>query len=124
MDLNLIAKYGIADGTISNFKQRSILYICDEIIGGQGDGPLNPEPLPLDFLMLSENPALMDIPLSYLMKFNPDKLPLLREARDLMIKDEAEIIFNNQTLNMSDLAKFSVDTIAPLGWIRYLDNII
>lgn len=113
MDLNLIAKYGKADGTISDFKQRSILYTCDGIIGGQGDGPLNPEPLPLGFLMLSENPALMDIALSCLMKFNPDKFPLLIVARDLMIKDEAEIIFNKQTINMSDLAKFSVDTIAP-----------
>ncbi len=42
IDLNKIAIYGKQDGTISKTPQLQPHSLCDEIIGGQGDWPLNP----------------------------------------------------------------------------------
>ena len=120
MDLNIIAKYGKSDGTISDRPQRDILYICDGIIGGQGDGPLHPDPLPLGVVMVSDNPALMDIALARLMGFDENKFPLLRAANEAFNCNEPTIILNGVPSSLEDLSTISVKTCPPPGWVDYL----
>ena len=122
LDLNLIAKYGKINGTLEDKPQRSIIYICDGIIGGQGDGPLHPDPLPLGIIMLSDNPAEMDYALALLMGFEPDKLPLIKNALEIFPKNET-VILNRKEVNWETLKDFSVKTIPPPGWRKYLDKI-
>ena len=119
MDLNLIAKYGTINGTLEYKPQRSITYICDGIIGGQGDGPLNPEPLPLGVIMLSDNPAEMDYALALLMGFKPEKLPLITNALEIFPKNDT-VIINEKEYSWKTLKDFSVKTIPPPGWRKYL----
>ena len=57
MDLNKIAVFGSADGTLSPTPLRSIFSLCDGIVAGQGDGPLSPEPLGLGFVGFSNDSA-------------------------------------------------------------------
>lgn len=120
MDLNIIAKYGKSDGTISDRPQRDILYICDGIIGGQGDGPLHPDPLPLGVVMVSDNPALMDTALARLMGFIENKFPLLRAANEAFNCNEPTIILNGVPSSLEDLSTISVKTCPPPGWVDYL----
>jgi len=122
LDLNLIAKYGKINGTLEDKPQRSIIYICDGIIGGQGDGPLHPDPLPLGIIMLSDNPAEMDYALALLMGFEPDKLPLIKNALEIFPKNET-VVLNRKEVNWETLKDFSVKTIPPPGWRKYLDKI-
>ena len=120
MDLNVIAKYGRSDGTVSDKPQRDILYICDGIIGGQGDGPLHPDPLPLGVVMVSENPALMDTALARLMGFSVSKFPLLMAANELFNCNDPRIIKNGVASSLEELSKMSVKTCPPPGWVDYL----
>ncbi|MEN6292046.1 MAG: DUF362 domain-containing protein [Methanobacterium sp.] len=122
MDLNLIAKYGAKNGTLEDKPQRSITYICDGIIGGQGDGPLNPEPLPLGIIMLSDNPAEMDYALALLMDFEPEKIPLITNALEIFPKNDT-VVINGEEYSWETLKDFSVKTIPPPGWRKVLGKI-
>lgn len=119
MDLNMIARYGKHDGSLSQEPQRDIFYICDGIIGGQGDGPLNPEPLPLGVFMAGTNPASMDYALARLMGFDPDKLPLLNSAVCHFGKSES-LMINGIATKWSYIDEFALPTIASPGWNSYL----
>ena len=122
MDINLIAKFGKADGTLSDLPQRSILYVSDGIIGGQGDGPLHPDPLALGVVMISENPALMDRALASLMGFNYTQFPLLKAAWDRFIHGEYSISINGVESNWDEVKQYSILTEPPPGWRKYLDQ--
>jgi len=122
MDLNMIVKYGVANGTLSDKQQRSILYICDGIIAGQGDGPLNPDPLPLGIVMLSENAAQMDKALALLMGFNPNSIPLIRESLK-MENEDCDFYCNGKMLTINEIVeKCSMHTIPPPGWLPLLEK--
>jgi uncharacterized protein (DUF362 family) len=58
------------------------LAIVDGIVGGQGNGPLCPEPVPSQTLVAGTNPAEVDAAVCYLMGFNLKRLPLVQHAFD------------------------------------------
>jgi uncharacterized protein (DUF362 family) len=59
------------------------LILTDGIIGGEGDGPLAPVPVPLGYLSFSDNICLGDHVNCLAMGFDPQQLPMLREASKL-----------------------------------------
>ncbi|MBS3946364.1 MAG: DUF362 domain-containing protein [Melioribacter sp.] len=118
MDLNLIAKYGRLDGTISAEPQRMIYSLCDGIVGGQGDGPLLPEPLALGVLGFTNNSLNMDIVMATLMRFDCQKIPLLNNNHE--IREIGKIILNHKEIKINELKKYSIKTKLPPGWINYL----
>ena len=120
MDLNLIALFGKKDGTISNNPQRNIFTITDGIIGGQGNGPLHPSPLPFGFLAFSNSSTLNDICMAHLMGFNLKKLPLLINARESFLKDLYTITVNGNSIREADLSKYSIKTTPSDGWKNHL----
>lgn len=121
MDLNLIANFGKMDGTLSIEKQRELFSLTDGIIAGQGNGPLYPDPLPLGILAFSNNSALSDYAMSILMKFEKDKLPLIKAAFDSFVKNKDFMLsINDSEAKVTDLKKFDIKTLPPKGWIDYL----
>jgi len=122
MDLNMIAYYGKTDGTFSDKKQRVIYSVCDGIIAGQGNGPLQPEPLNLGVISFSDNPAVNDIAMAILMGFDYNKFPLLKEAARFFKTDTCHVIFNGERTHLNDLKKYSVFTKPPVGWKSHLIN--
>jgi len=122
MDLNKIAIYGKKDGTLS-FKPQRVLYsICDGIVGGQGDGPLNPLPLPLGIVTFSNNSAITDICTAILMGFDINKISLLKNAMPQIRFENIELFFNNENITMQDLSNWAIETIPPPGWADYLKD--
>jgi hypothetical protein len=122
MDLNLIAVYGTNKGKITDRPQRLVYSLCDGIIGGQGNGPLNPIPLPLGIISFSNNSAVTDIAAATLMGFDVKKIPLLKAALAEIKHKEIEIKLNDKNVNINDLRKISTTTIPPIGWSNYFDN--
>jgi uncharacterized protein (DUF362 family) len=120
LDLNIIIEYGCKDGTISDETQRKLLTITDGIIGGQGNGPLVPDPLPLGILSSSNNFALSDIALSYLMGFDLNKIPLLKFSSKKLENKVIRVTINDEEINLNDLIGYSIKTMPPPGWIDYL----
>jgi len=116
-DLNKIAKYGKKDGTLSEKPQRVIYSLCDGIIGGQGDGPLNPAPLPLGILAFGDDSYLIDLIVGNIFRLNIDKIPLLKEAQK-MVKDYS-IYLNGEKISIDKINDISLDVIMPPGWTNY-----
>jgi len=120
-DLNTITQYGNADGSISMIPQREIYSLCDGIIGGQGDGPLEPEPLPLGVVSFSNNSALNDAAMANLMGFDMNKIPLARECLKKTDLSRAIIKINNEYLELQYILNHRIKTTPPPGWIGFVE---
>ncbi|MCX6252928.1 MAG: DUF362 domain-containing protein [Bacteroidia bacterium] len=119
MDLNKIAICGKKDGTISQSPQRELFSLCDGIIGGQGDGPLNPQPLPLGVISFTNNSSMNDICMATLMGFDIQKIPLLKTAGQNIMQENISLNLNGQQTTLKDLEDLSMETLPPPGWIDY-----
>ncbi len=118
-DLNRIAEYGNADGTLSEKPLRKIFSLCDGIIGGQGDGPLEPIPFPLGIVSFTNNSLANDRAMSILMGLPIDKIPLLNS---LPYKEtECEIQLNNKNIRMEELGQYALKALPPKGWVNYFN---
>lgn len=119
LDLNLIALYGKTDGTISETPQRILFSLCDGIVGGQGDGPLKPEPLALGFLGFTNNSALIDLCFAELMQLKSERIPLLKNA--MLNLGNINLIYCDGMLikSVNKLSDFSIKTKLPPGWVGY-----
>lgn len=80
LDLNRILIYGEADGSMSSSQRRRVVHLADAIVAGQGDGPLSPQPLALGLLFAGNNAACVDYFGAQLLGYDPQLLPIVREA--------------------------------------------
>jgi hypothetical protein len=80
LDLQRILRYGRLDGSMGETPQRTVISITDAIIGGEGEGPLANTPMPSGFITGAVNPAAAEWVHARLMGFDPEKIPLIREA--------------------------------------------
>jgi uncharacterized protein (DUF362 family) len=117
MDLNMIVLYGRPDGTISDTPQRLLYSFCDGIVGGQGDGPLYPDPLNLGVASFSNDSAMTDICMSLVMGLSNDKIPLLKAASSFDPFGKVEIKLNGVPVRKEDLQKLATVTTPPPGWV-------
>jgi uncharacterized protein (DUF362 family) len=83
LDLNKLILYGNADGTMrdglpQNRKRHFVL--VDGLIAGEGSGPMNPDPLPAGLIVFGLHPASVDAACAYLMGFDPERIPIVRQA--------------------------------------------
>lgn len=122
MDLNTIAEYGREDGTLADSSQRTIYTLCDGIVGGQGNGPLSPEPLPLGIVAFSNDSFAMDEVAGRLFKLNLDKVPLLKEAKRINQQKTIDYYINGNKVKLVDVDAYAVDVIMPPGWVNYDKN--
>jgi uncharacterized protein (DUF362 family) len=81
LDLNKLLFYGDARGALSDrMNPKKYLTIVDGIIGGEGTGPLAPNPRPCGLLIGGINPVAVDCACATLMGFDIGKIPKLRNA--------------------------------------------
>lgn len=119
MDLNLIAKYGKSDGTLSDTPQRTIYSLCDGIVGGQGEGPLNPDPLALGVLAFSNDSYLMDEVMGNLFHLDISRIPLLKIASQCNKDKNLEITINDKKVFMGLVREYGIDVKMSSGWVHY-----
>jgi hypothetical protein len=80
LDLQRILRYGRLDGSLASEPQRKVVSVTDAIVGGEGEGPLANTPIPSGFLTASMSTAAGEWVHARLMGFDPQKIPLVREA--------------------------------------------
>jgi uncharacterized protein (DUF362 family) len=80
LDLNACLLYGQPDGTLRPNRAKAYLSFVDGVIAGQGAGPLNPDPFPSGIVAFGSDPAAVDAACAWLMGFDPERLPVVRES--------------------------------------------
>ena len=83
LDLNKALLYGDVDGRLraaTPSSRKRYLTLVDGILAGDGRGPMNPDPVPAGLVLLGEDPAVVDAACATFMGFDPDKIPIVREA--------------------------------------------
>lgn len=80
LDLNRILFFASRDGVMRGEPQRRYLTIVDGIVGGEGEGPLGATPVHSGLLVGGFDPSLVDVVAARAMGFDPERIPLLRQA--------------------------------------------
>ena len=81
LDLNRAFLYANPDGSMrKRGEAKNYLAIVDGIVGGEGNGPLCPDPVHSGVLMAGDDPAALDAVACKLMGFDPLRVPMVREA--------------------------------------------
>ena len=81
LDLNRALLYANPNGSMREAdRPKNYLAIVDGIIGGEGNGPLCPEPVQSGVLIAGDNPAAVDAVACKLMGFEPTRVSIVREA--------------------------------------------
>lgn len=83
LDLNKIVLYGNADGTLREGRpenRKRHYALVDGIVAGQRGGPMNPDPVDAGVVLFGVHPASTDAACAYLMGFDPDRIPVVRQA--------------------------------------------
>jgi hypothetical protein len=129
LDLNRALLYGRSDGGWNEpGRARRYLAIVDGVIGGQGNGPLCPDPAASRVLLAGRDPAAVDALACRLMGFDPARLPIVARAFDrhrwpitnemlesLSVRDDRA----GGTIPLRDVAPALGRPFAPhFGWSR------
>jgi len=80
IDLNRILVYAGRDGHLQDSPTRRVFSIVDGIVGGEGNGPLDPTPKPTGIVLAGANPVAVDLVCACLMGFDYRRLPVLSQA--------------------------------------------
>jgi len=122
MDINKIALFGKSDGSLSKEPQRELYSLCDGIIGGQGDGPLLPEPLPLGIICFANHSGLTDICMATLMGFYFQKISLLAKVNESINYNKIKLSLNDHAIKLDKLKEHATSTLPSPGWVEYLKS--
>jgi hypothetical protein len=80
IDLNRILMYAENNGHLRDNPARRLFCIVDGIIGGEGNGPLDPVPKPAGVVLAGNNAVAVDLVCAHLMGFDYKRLPVLYRA--------------------------------------------
>lgn len=128
VDLNLIMVNANKEGKIMETPQRQIFHICDMIICGEKEGPIEPSPKKIGAIVMGENAAVVDWLICLIMGFKKEAVRYLdymlnqQKINDpnkiIIVQNEGkEISLNNFTF----LPEWRL--IPSLGWQGYIENL-
>jgi uncharacterized protein (DUF362 family) len=123
-DLARIVIFTDRSGVLRTSPQRRTLALIDGIIGGEGNGPLDPKPVRSGVLILGDNFFLCDVAAAKCMGYDWSKVPLIRASRDLLTEHRSNAAVESTPLCLNgraaDLRSLRVPTEltfrAPDGW--------
>jgi len=124
LDLARILRHAAPSGKMNRFPPRRHLSFIDGVTGGEGDGPLYPKAVQSGVLIFGDNSVSSDYAAARLMGFDPDRIPMIREAQTLKtfpLTDESlageQFICNREIYSAPDLKNLSPRRYeAPPGW--------
>jgi hypothetical protein len=123
LDLNRILLYGEADGSMTSSPRRRVVHLADAIVAGQGDGPLSPLPLAMGLLFAGSNAACMDWFGARLLDYDPQLVPIVREAFgsfrwpiSTSQPNEITLMGDWGTGKIDQVIKDTPPVLHPVGW--------
>jgi uncharacterized protein (DUF362 family) len=131
LDLNRILFYADADGALHDQPVRRFFSIVDGIIAGQGNGPLDPVPMPAGVILAGTNPVAVDMTCANLMGFDRSRLQIIQRALEehplpLMPFDAQQVISraNDDRFAgpLDHWAESALDFKPHFGWIGHVER--
>lgn len=122
LDLNRILYFGTANGVISDQQQRKVLSVTDAIICGEGEGPLNPTPLYIGVITVTERPDIADYLHATMLGISPKNIPLIANAGSLFMSDQSVVVFEGKEYQMKDSIFKYTRALMPKGWQNQLNT--
>jgi hypothetical protein len=124
LDLARIATYATSTGEMQTVPARKHLVFIDGVVGGEGQGPLSPTAVQSGLLLLSDNLVVADYTSALMMGFNPEQIPMMREAIQLakypLIKHrltDEQVKYNGRPSSLSEMGSLAHHHYEPpLGW--------
>jgi len=80
LDLNAVTLFATDNGVMSETVQRSIFCVMDAIMAGSGEGPLEPDSIPVGMLIGGACQVAVDVVAARIAGFDYRKIPLIRNA--------------------------------------------
>lgn len=117
LDLNRALLYADVNGQMQDAPQREEISIVDAVVAGQGEGPLEPDPLATGAVFAVRNPAIGDFLGARLLGFDASKIALLRHACDAMRWRICEA-----TPAFPTFQPPFPSARAPQGWAGHIEN--
>lgn len=129
VDLAKIMHFVDNHGKVNDKVIRKNLILVDGVIGGEGQGPLNPKPIISNTLVFSDNVVDGDYVGAIIMGFEPEKFKIVedfyKKGRKLKIVSEKpeECIYNGKIIQTIVLKeKFHYSFLLPKGWRTYINS--
>lgn len=80
-DLNMLILFSNHDVFLKESRQRKYLTIIDGIIGGEGNGPLEPTPVESGLIIAGFDPLVTDLVTTKLIGFESNKIPKFKNYK-------------------------------------------
>jgi uncharacterized protein (DUF362 family) len=133
LDLNKVLFYVNSDGTIKEdifVNAKRYIGVVDGIIGGEGSGPLYPDPIHSGFIVIGTNPVAIDSACAKIIGFNPDRIPSIAKAYHIknyklcdFKSEDVKILYSNSIYSMADFPQSQMVKYKPhFGWKDYIDK--
>lgn len=132
LDLNKVLFYAEINGSMRTpdiIHAKKYIGIVDGITGGDGNGPLYPDPVHSGFLITGTNPVAIDATCARIIGFDPLKIPSIKNAFtvsqypicDFTI-NEIIIHFNSNKYTLSEFPENNVCKFKPhYGWAGHIE---
>jgi hypothetical protein len=130
IDLNRVLMYADKNGHIRHNPVRRMFCIVDGIIGGEGNGPLDPTPKPAGVVLAGTNPVAVDLMCVRLMGFDFIRLPMLYRALEnhplpLAIFEYEDVVCRSNTeqfdRSLSDFYGINLSFNPHFGWRGHIE---
>lgn len=131
LDLNRCLLYGNPDGTLRENNPKRYYTIIDGIIGMEGSGPMQGDPVHSDVVIFGKDPVATDMVAARVMGFDWRKIPVIREAFYLekypIAKCKPEDVFVRSNIemwngNFSEIQKNKFLDFKPhFGWKGHIE---
>jgi uncharacterized protein (DUF362 family) len=127
LDLARILHHADVAGVMHEARQRTHLSLIDGVVGGEGEGPLAPSPVPSGVLVFGDDVVAADRAACRLMGFDPERIPLVARAGGPMRFPVAgapgEIVYDGRPTDEAALAPAAGRPfVAPRGWRAHLER--
>ena len=116
---------------MTNEIQRNLFYLCDAIIMGENEGPLEPNPNYIGILIAGVDPLMIDLSIAELLNFDYKKIPQiiklfgLRRWKITNFKPQDLTIYSNN-LNWNNKKINEIDNYlmfkASKGWRNNIEK--
>jgi len=132
IDLNRILMYADREGHLQNAPARRMFSIVDGIIGGEGNGPLDPRAKAAGVVCAGANMVCVDVVCAHMMGFDCKSVPLLDRSFDPhlfplvsdVVMSDVVALSNDERLSGHVLQQtgFSLAFQPSFGWSEHIER--